>query len=300
MTLMVVGSVAFDNIQTPTTKRDNILGGSAVFFAYAASFFGPVQLVGVVGADFPQEHVDMLQKQGIDTSGLEVVPDGKTFRWTGKYLENMNDRETIDVQLNVLGDFQPKLPEPFRRAQHVFLANGAPSTGLRTLEQLQGANMVAADTMDLWINIARNDLDELLRKIDGLVLNDSEAKMLTGERNVVTAAKKILTMGPKFVVIKKGEHGAMFVSQYETYIVPAFPTEDVVDPTGAGDCFAGGMMGYLASQGKLDAETIKKSLVYGTLIASFAIEGFSLERLQGITRKDIDKRFEQFQTVASF
>ena len=300
MTLLVVGSVAVDNIQTPTARQDNVLGGSAVHFSFGASFFGPVQMVGVVGGDWPEEHTKLLRNQGIDTEGLEIVPDGKTFRWTGKYLENMNDRETLDVQLNVLGDFQPKLPETYRRAQYVFIGNGAPSTGLKTIDQLQGADLIVADTMDLWINIARSDLDALLTKIDGLVLNDSEAEQLTGERNIVSAAKKILTMGPKFVVIKKGEHGSMFVSQYEIYVVPAFPTENVVDPTGAGDSFAGGMMGYLASQGKMDAGTIKAALAYGTVTASFQIEGFGTDRLLEIKREDIDRRLEQLRDFTAF
>ncbi len=300
MTLLVIGSVAFDNIQTPTATRENILGGSGPFFSYAASFFGPVQMVGVVGDDWPREYTDMFSAQGIDTSGLEIVPGGKTFRWSGKYHENMNDRDTLDTQLNVLGDFKPKLPEEFRRAQFVFLANGAPSTGLMALDQIQGADLVVADTMDLWINIARPDLEELMKRIDGLVLNDSEAKMLTGEMNTIAAGRKILNLGPKFVVVKKGEHGSVFVSQYETYLVPAFPTETVIDPTGAGDSFAGGMMGYLASQGTMNSETIKKALVYGTLTGSFCVEGFSLDRFKEINREEIDKRLELFRQMASF
>ncbi|MDR0703916.1 MAG: PfkB family carbohydrate kinase [Planctomycetaceae bacterium] len=300
MTLLVIGSVAFDTIETPTAKRENILGGSAPFFAYAASFFGAVQMVGVVGDDWSPEYTEMFRKQGVDTSGLEIVPGGKTFRWSGKYRENMNDRDTLDTQLNVLGHFQPKLPDAFRRAQFVFLANGAPSTGLIALDQIQGADLVVADTMNLWINIARNDLDALLKRIDGLVLNDSEAKMLTGELNTITAAKKILNLGPKFAVVKKGEHGAMFISEYETYLVPAFPTEKVVDPTGAGDSFAGGMMGYIASKGNLDNETIKNALVYGTLVASFCVEGFGLDRYKEINRAEIDRRLDQFRKMASF
>ena len=300
MTLLVVGSVALDNIQTPTARRDHVLGGAAVHFSFGAGFFGPVQMVGAVGDDWPEEHTQLFHKKGIDTTGLEIVPGGKTFRWTGKYLDNMDDRETLAVQLNVLEDFQPKLPQAYRRSQYVFIGNGAPATGLKTIEQLQGADLIVADTMDLWINIARPDLDVLLTKIDGLVLNDSEAKMLTGERNTVTAAKKILTMGPKFVVVKKGEHGAMFVGQYEIYVVPAFPTENVVDPTGAGDSFAGGMMGYFASQGKMDAETIKTALAYGTVTASFQIEGFGADRLLEIKREDIDRRWEQLRTITAF
>ncbi len=300
MSLLVVGSVAFDSIETPVAKRENILGGSAPFFAYAAGFFGPVQMVGVVGDDWPKEYTDMFAARGIDTSGLEIVPGGKTFRWTGKYHNNMNDRDTLDTQLNVLGNFEPKLPEDFKRARFVFLANGAPSTGLATLEQIQGADLVVADTMDLWIKTTRSDTDALLKKIDGLVLNDSEAKMLTGELNVVTAGRKILNLGPKFVVIKKGEHGAMFLSEYETYVIPAFPTENVVDPTGAGDSFAGGMMGYIAAQGKLDSDTIKRALAYGTLLGGLCCEGFSLERFQQTSREEIDKRLAQFRNMASF
>jgi sugar/nucleoside kinase (ribokinase family) len=258
-------------------------------------------MVGVVGADWLPEYTEMFRKQGVDTSGVEIVPDGKTFRWSGKYHKNMNDRDTLDTQLNVLGTFQPKLPENYRRSQFVFLGNGAPSTGLIALDQVQGADLVVADTMNLWINIARPELDALMQRIDGLVINDEEAKMLTGDINTVTAGRKILSMGPKFVIVKKGEHGAMFVSEYETYVVPAFPTENVVDPTGAGDSFAGGMMGYIASQqGSFDGETIKNALVYGTIVASFGIEGFSFDRYKEISRQDIDERREVFQKMTSF
>ena len=301
MSLLVVGSIAYDTIETPLARRENILGGSAPFFSYAAGFFGPVQMVGVVGADWLHEYTEMFRKQGVDTAGIEIVPDGKTFRWSGKYHNNMNDRDTLETQLNVLGTFQPKLPENFRRSQFVFLGNDAPSTGLAVLEQLQGADLVVADTMNLWINTTRPDLDTLMKRIDGLVINDSEAKMLTGEINTITAARKVLTMGPKFVIVKKGEHGAVFVSEYETYVVPAFPVENVVDPTGAGDAFAGGMMGYIASQqGNLDGETIKNALVYGTITASFGIEGFSFDRYKEINRSDIDERRETFRKMTSF
>ena len=301
MSLLVVGSIAYDTIETPTARRENVLGGSAPFFAYAAGFFCPVQMVGVVGADWLSEYTEMFQKHNVDTTGIEIVPDGKTFRWSGKYHENMNDRDTLDTQLNVLGTFQPKLPENYRRAQFVFLANGAPSTGLAALDQIQGADLVVADTMNLWIDIARPELDALMQRIDGLVINDSEAKMLTGEINTVKAAQKVLTMGPKFVIVKKGEHGAMFVSEYEMYVVPAFPVENVVDPTGAGDSFAGGLMGHLASQqGNLDAETIKNALVYGTVVASFGIEGFSFDRYKEIDRSNIEERRETFREMTAF
>ena len=301
MSLLVVGSVAYDTIETPMAKRENVLGGSAPFFAYAAGFFCPVQMVSVVGADWLPEYTEMFQKQGVDTSGIEIVPDGKTFRWSGKYHDNMNDRDTLDTQLNVLGTFAPKLPENFRRAQFVFLANGAPSTGLAALDQIQGADLIVADTMNLWIETTRPDLDALLKRIDGLVINDSEAKMLTDEINVLKAARKILTMGPKFVVVKKGEHGSVFVSEYETYVAPAFPVENVVDPTGAGDSFAGAMMGYIVSQqGNLSGETIKSALVYGSIVASFGIESFSFDRYKEIDRSNIEERRETFRAMAAF
>jgi len=301
MSLLVVGSIAYDTIETPTARRENVLGGSAPFFAYAASYFCPVQMVGVVGTDWLPEYTEMFRKQGVDTSGIEIVPEGKTFRWSGKYHENMNDRDTLETQLNVLGTFEPKLPDNFRRSQFVFLANGAPSTALAALDQIQGADLVVADTMNLWIDTARSDLDALLKRIDGLIINDSEAKLLTGETNLITAARRVLTMGPKFVIVKKGEHGAMFVSEYEIYVVPAFPMENVVDPTGAGDSFAGGMMGYIVSQqGSLDAETIKNALVYGTIVASFGIEGFSFDRYKEINRSNIDERREAFRAITAF
>ncbi|MDR1384401.1 MAG: PfkB family carbohydrate kinase [Planctomycetaceae bacterium] len=301
MSLLVVGSVAYDNIKTPIEHRENILGGSATFAAYAASFFAPVQIVGVVGEDWLPEHTKCFRDHGIDTEGLEIEKGGKTFRWSGKYLDNMNDRETLDTQLNVLGNFKPKLPESCRQTKYIFLGNGAPSTGLEALNQIHGADLVVADTMDLWINIARDDLDKLLQRIDGLVLNDSEAKQLTGEINTLSAGRKILENGLKFVVVKKGEHGAFFLSRDKIYVVPAFPTENVVDPTGAGDSFAGAMFAYIAAQnGQLDETTIKNALVYGTLIASFCVEGFSLERLQKINSAEIETRLSQFRQIISF
>jgi cytidine kinase len=300
MSLLVVGSVALDSVQTPTQLRERILGGSATYFSYSASFFSPVRLVGVVGEDFPQEHVATLQGRNIDTSGLHVAPGGKTFFWKGKYLPNMNDRETLEVQLNVLGTFQPNLSEDFRRSDFLFLGNDSPRTQLRVVEQMIGPRLVVADTMDLWIREQHPELMALLKRIDGLVMNDSEAKLLTEDENLVTAGHKILAMGPQFVVIKKGEHGAMFFSAHETYVLPAFPTERVVDPTGAGDSFAGGMMGYLASQGNFDPQTLKTAMAYGILVASFTVEDFSLDRLQSIDRGDLDRRLAQYRRMLSF
>lgn len=300
MSLLVVGSVAFDSIQTPTQTRERILGGSATYFSYAASFFAPVRLVGVVGEDFPAEHTALLKSRNIDTSGLHVIPGGKTFFWKGKYLPNMNDRETLEIELNVFGDFRPKLPDAFRRSEFIFLANGSPVTQMSVLEQAIGPRLVVADTMDLWIRSQHSELMALLKRIDGLVMNDSEAKLLTDDENLVTAGHKILKLGPRFVVIKKGEHGAMFFSEHETYVLPAFPTERVIDPTGAGDSFAGGLMGYLASRGNFEPQTLKEAMAYGILIASFTVEDFSLDRLRQITKSDLDLRMERYRKMLSF
>lgn len=300
MPLLVVGSIALDSVETPTDWRDDVLGGSAVYFSYAASYFTPVRLVGVVGEDWPAEHTELLAHRRIDTSGLEVVAGAKTFRWRGKYLPNMNDRETLEVHLNVFGDFNPKLPEAFAGSRYVFLANGSPQLQMRVLEQVPEAHLCVADTMDLWINIQRDELLALLRRLDGIVLNDSEARLLTDDENLVRAGHTVREMGPKFVVIKKGEHGAMFFSRDETYVMPAYPTPQVVDPTGAGDSFAGGMMGYLAECGSFDPRTLKKALAYGTVVASFNVEAFSLERMREIERADVDARLEEYRRMLMF
>jgi sugar/nucleoside kinase (ribokinase family) len=300
MPLVVVGSVALDSVETPQATRDNVLGGSAVFFSYAASYFTNVRLVGVVGEDWPAEHTELLNKRNIDTAGLTVIPGGETFRWRGKYLPNMNDRETLEVHLNVFETFDPDLPEDYRRAKFVFLANGSPIVQMKVLDQISEASLVVADTMDLWIEIQSDELRALLKRIDGLVLNDAEAKQLTGDENLVRAGRAVRAMGPKFVVIKKGEHGAMFFSEHETYVMPAFPTEEVNDPTGAGDSFAGGMMGYLAEQNKFDPTTLKEAMAYGTLTASFTVEDFSLDRLKQIEREDIECRLKEYRQMLSF
>lgn len=300
MPLLVVGSVAFDSVETPQAKRDMVLGGSATFFSYAASYFTPVQLVGVVGEDWPAEHTKLLQSRKIDTAGLQVMAGKKTFFWRGKYLPNMNDRETLEVQLNVFGEFNPTLPENFRRSGFVFLANGVPALQRQVLKQVVGPKLVVADTMDLWIREHRAEVDKLLREIDGLVLNDSEARLLTGEENLVKAGREVLKLGPKFVAIKKGEHGSVFFSEHETYTLPAYPTERVVDPTGAGDSFAGGMMGYLAEKGRFDAKSLKEAMAYGTVVASYCVEDFSLDRLRQIERPDLDRRWAEYRQMLSF
>jgi sugar/nucleoside kinase (ribokinase family) len=300
MPLLVVGSVAFDCIETPTDKRDDVLGGSAVFFSYAASFFSPVRMIGAVGEDWPEEHTALLERKGIDTSGLQIIPGGKTFRWRGRYLPNMNDRETIEVHLNVLDEFQPKLGPTHQDCRFLFLGNASPAVQLDVLKQAKNAELTVADTMDLWINIQRDELNELLTKIDGLVLNDAEAKLLAEDENLVRAGHAIRAMGPKFVVIKKGEHGAMFFSEHEMYVMPAFPTEKVLDPTGAGDSFAGGMMGHLASLGRFDPQALKEALAYGTVTASFTVEDFSLGRLEKLDRSLVDQRLKEYRQMLTF
>lgn len=300
MSLLVVGSVALDSVETPTDKRDDVLGGSATFFSYAASYFTDVRLVGEVGEDWPAEHTKLLQSRRIDTAGLRVVSGAKTFRWRGRYQPNMNDRETLEVQLNVFERFNPQLSDENRKTKFLFLANGSPVMQLGVLEQVKDPVLTVCDTMDLWINIQKDALLALLRRIDGIVLNDSEAKLLTGNENLVQAGRKVLELGPKFVVLKKGEHGAMFFTADETFVMPAFPTPNVVDPTGAGDSFAGGMMGYLTSQGKYDAATLKTALAYGTIVASFNVEDFSLERMKRIERADVDRRLADYRKMLNF
>jgi cytidine kinase len=300
MPLLVVGSVAIDNVETPSERRDGLLGGSATHFSYAASFFTDVRLVGVVGEDWPAEHTALLDRRGIDTSGLVKVGGGKTFRWTGRYEPNMNDRETLDIQLNVFGEFNPQLSDVYRRSDYVFLANIVPALQLRVLDQVPGCRLAVADTMELWIQTTHTDLMTLFKRIDGLVINDSEAKMLAGTENLVLAGHRVREMGPKFVVIKKGEHGAMFFSEHETYVMPAYPTEKVIDPTGAGDSFAGAMMGYLAQHDDFEPRALKTAMAYGILVASFNVEGFGLERMQQISRDDIETRMGAYKKMLTF
>ena len=243
MSLLVVGSIALDSVETPHGVVKDALGGSATYFSYAASYFTPVRLVGVVGEDFPDEHRATLEGRNIDTSGLVVQPGGETFRWRGKYQGDMNEAETLEVHLNVLGTFDPDLSPEFAETPYVFLANGSPVMQRKVLSQAKGRKLAVADTMNFWIETQRDELYDLLREVDGLVLNDGEARMLTEEVNLVRAGRKVLELGPKFVIIKKGEHGAMFLAADEAFVMPAFPLADVVDPTGAGDSFAGGFMG---------------------------------------------------------
>jgi len=288
-------------VESPFGRVENTLGGSTIYFAYAASFFSPVRLVGVVGEDCPPDFLaPMHANKRIDMSGLEVRKGSKTFRWHGKYQEDVNLRDTVSVELNVLAERGPTIPEPFRDSQYVFLANTHPALQLELLGQLKAPKLVVADTMDLWIRHERGTLMELIKRLDGLVLNDSEAKMLTGEANVVAAGLELMVNVRNFIVIKKGEHGALLFTGKRVYALPSYPTFCVVDPTGAGDSFAGAMMGYLAAEDKVDSHTLRRALAYGTVTASVGIEGFSLEKFYNTSRPEIDKRMGEFEELVRF
>ncbi|MGA3066652.1 MAG: PfkB family carbohydrate kinase [Tepidisphaeraceae bacterium] len=300
MSLLVTGSIGIDTVETPFGKRDDVIGGSAVYFSYAASFFTPVRLVGVVGDDCPKELLNVFNGRQVDTSGLEIRKGSKTFRWHGSYLKDLNEAVTVEVDLNVLAERAPKIPEPFLNSDFVFLANTHPVLQQQTLANLKSAKLVVADTMNLWIQTERAEVVKLLAKLDGLVLNDGEARLLTGQKNLIHAARDVLKMGTKFVVIKKGEHGSLLVSDRDVFVLPAFPAEKVVDPTGAGDSFAGGMMGYLATQMSLSPATLKRAMAFGTVVASYTIGDFSLGGLSSITREQIDNRWQEYKLAMSF
>jgi cytidine kinase len=296
MPVLVVGSIALDHIKTPTAEHRHLLGGSASYAAVAASFYGPVNLVGVVGEDFPPQHKELFAKRKIDLEGLEVAK-GKTFCWSGEYEVNMNNRKTLSVELNVFEKFQPKLPESYRDTPYVLLGNIAPSLQKMVCEQVRKRKFVVADTMDLWISMAKQDLLGLLKEVDMLILNDSEARQLVEEDNVIRAGKKIATLGPRYVAVKKGEHGCLlFGKAGEFYSTGAFPLEAIHDPTGAGDCFAGGVIGHLAKTDDISFANIKEALIQGTLVASFCCEEFSLRRLEKLTADEIMHRRAAFGT----
>ena len=294
MPVLVVGSIALDHIKTPTAEHRSLLGGSASYAAVAASFFGPVQLVGVVGDDFPAEHRQLFLDRKIDIAGLEVAT-GQTFAWSGEYELNMNNRRTLSVALNVFENFQPKLPENYRETPYVLLGNIAPSLQRLVVEQIRKPKFVVADTMDLWIGMARADLLALLKEIDMLILNDSEARQLTEEDNVIRAGRMIAKLGPKYVAVKKGEHGCLlFGREGEFFSTGAFPLETIHDPTGAGDCFAGGLIGHLARTDDISFSNLKEAIIQGTLVASFCVEEFSLRRLQKLVAEEIAERRKAF------
>lgn len=302
MSVLIVGSIALDDIKTPLDEQKNLLGGSASYGAVAASFFSPVNLVGIVGNDFPAEHIALFESRGIDLAGLQKA-DGETFRWSGEYLWDLNTRETRSVALNVFEHFTPTLPEAYKGAPLVLLANIAPDLQHHVLDQASLPRFVIADTMDLWINIAKPRLIELLSRVHMLILNDGEARQLTGETSLIRAGKKLQEMGPRYVAVKKGEHGCLlFGDQGQFFSCPAYPLEDIHDPTGAGDTFAGGLAGYLAKAGgdEITFENLCQAVVYGSVLASFNVEAFSLERLKTVTTEQIAERYDMFRRMSRF
>jgi sugar/nucleoside kinase (ribokinase family) len=299
MTVLVVGSVALDSVETPFGRTELALGGSATFFAASASLLSPVQLVGVVGDDYPVRDLEALAARGVDLGGLERA-EGPSFRWRGRYRHDLNTAETLETHLGVFSHFSPKIPDAFRRAPFVFLANIDPRLQLDVLEQVERPRLVACDTMNFWIESRRPELLELLKHVDLITLNDAEARQLTEESNLVKAARWILARGPKHVIIKKGEHGAFMFTSDTVFFAPAYPLEDVFDPTGAGDSFAGGFMGYLARTGDLSEANLRRAVVYGSAMGSFAVERFSIARFLEIGAHDIGDRVRQFHRLVTF
>lgn len=301
MSILVVGSVALDSLETPFGTREDVAGGSATFFSTAASFFGPVQLVGVVGEDFPSEHLDFLGARGVDLEGLVQAP-GRTFRWKGRYGYDLNEAQTLDTQLNVFGDFHPELPERFRRPEFLFLGNIHPQLQAQVLDQVEARpKIVAMDTMNFWIEGEREKLLEVVRRVDLVFINDAEVRQLAEEHNVVKAARSILAQGPKQIVVKRGEYGALLFDGDQIFSTPAYPLEEVFDPTGAGDTFAGGFLGFLAHQAQaVDAGTLRQACVAGSTMASFCVERFSLDRFRDLSQAQIQERFDSFRALTDF
>ena len=300
--LLAVGTVAFDAIETPFGKTDKILGGSGTFVGLASSQFGVTTgVVSVVGGDFPQSYLDMMESKGINTDGIEIVKDGKTFFWSGKYHNDMNSRDTLVTELNVLEHFKPVVPEEFKNAEIIMLGNLHPLTQASVLDQMsKRPKLVVLDTMNFWMDIALNDLHEVLKRVDVITINDEEARQLSGEYSLVNAAKKIHEMGPKFVVIKKGEHGAILFNEGKMFYAPALPLAEVFDPTGAGDTFAGGFCGYLAKTEDISFENMKNAIIYGSNLASFCVEKFGTERMEKLTKKEVLHRLQAFKELTQF
>jgi sugar/nucleoside kinase (ribokinase family) len=299
MSILVVGSVAFDTVRTPFGQADEALGGSATYFSAAASFFADVRLVAVVGEDFPDQHLEFLRSRKVDLGGLQRVP-GKTFRWVGEYGFDLNQARTLDTQLNVFADFAPKIPEAYRDSDVVFLANIDPDLQREVLRQVRRPALIAADTMNYWIANKAESLRQTLRLVDTLLINDAEARQLADEANLVQAARKILAWGPKSLVIKRGEYGALMINNENWFAAPALPLEVVRDPTGAGDCFAGGFVGYLANTMNFDDASVRKAMIMGSVMASFNVEAFSLNRLRTLTYEEIEARYRAFRRLAQF
>ncbi len=299
MSVLVVGSVALDSVETPFGKADNVVGGSGTFFSAAASLLAPVQLVGVVGDDYPLEQLEPLRQRGVDMAGLEQVA-GESFRWRGRYRHDLNSAETLETHLGVFSHFSPKIPPQFRTAPFVFLANIDPRLQLDVLQQVERPKLVACDTMNFWIESRRPDILELIKHVDLITLNDGEARQLTDCYNLVKAARWIMERGPKLVIIKKGEHGAFMFRDRHVFFAPAYPLEDVFDPTGAGDSFAGGFMGYIAQTGDLSDANLRRAVVVGSAMGSFAVEKFSVKRLVEISKQDVESRVAEFRRLVAF
>lgn len=299
MGIVVVGTVAFDTVETPFGRGENVLGGSATYFSTSASFFTDVSLVAVVGEDFPEEHISFLQSRSIDTTGLQRIP-GKTFHWSGRYGYDLNEAQTLDTHLNVLMEFRPDLPESYRDAEYLFLANIDPDLQMEVLQQVRRPKLVACDTMNFWISSKPEALRQVLQKVDIVVINEGEARQFTGEVNLVKAARCIIGLGCKRLVVKRGEYGVLMFTEDSVFAAPAYPLEDVFDPTGAGDTFAGGFMGYLANSGDLTEEGIRQALVFGSVMASFNVEDFSLDRMKRLEYADIESRYKSFKSLTNF
>ncbi|MBV9129564.1 MAG: sugar kinase [Verrucomicrobia bacterium] len=301
MPVLVVGSIAIDSVKTQLEERREVLGGAASYASIGASFFSPVNLVGIVGTDFPPEHIKLFTSRGINLDDMEMA-EGRTFRWSGEYDWDMNQRRTLDLELNVFENFQPKLPGSYKRTPIVLLGNISPVLQAHVLDQVEQPQFVVADTMDLWIATTKFALLNLLKRVDLLVLNDSEARQLTAQTSLIKAGRNLIRLGPKYVAIKKGEHGCLLLSRDQFFSCGAFPLEDIHDPTGAGDTFAGGFAGYLAGLEKevFEFSDLKKAVVYGSLVASFCVESFSLDRLITLSRKEIDERYELFRVMSHF
>lgn len=302
MSLLTVGSVAFDAIETPFGKTDKIIGGAGTYIALAASFFEKDQkIVSVVGEDFPQEMIDLIASRGVDVSGLQVKKGEKTFFWSGRYHNDMNSRDTLVTELNVLGTFDPVIPESYQGVDYLLLGNLSPQVQRQVIERLENRpKLVAMDTMNFWMDIAMDDLKKTLSMVDVLIINDEEARQLSKEYSLVKASKVIRAMGPNYLIIKKGEHGALLFHEDKVFFAPALPLEDVFDPTGAGDTFAGGFMGYIASTGDHSFENMKRAIIAGSALASYCVEKFGTEQLQAISREDVDRRIEKFVQLANF
>ena len=295
MSLLTVGTVAFDDIQTPYGHAEKVIGGACTYISWAASYFTDnIRLTSIVGADFPTAEIKELESRGVSMEGLKIVENGKTFFWAGKYHENMNQRDTLQTDLNVLDDFDPELPDSYKDSKYIMLGNLTPDIQIRVMEQLTAPKLIVLDTMNFWMDIALDRLKVAIAKVDVLTINDEEARQLSGEYSLVKAAEKIFTMGPKFLIIKKGEHGAMLMSPEKTFYCPALPLALVKDPTGAGDTFAGGFMGYLAKTDDISFDNMKKAVVYGSAMASFCVEEFSLGKMKNLDQAKIDARIQDF------